>query len=109
MWFIAGVERRESGLSLRPSLLATFGVGRHAAYRALAQLEGVGLVVVKRARGRAAVVTLLVERECGHHGFAVLNDSVDGVRHGADHAATPPAGLVALLDPVDPDRKAQGS
>lgn len=59
LWFIAGVESRRAALALRPSVLKCFGVDRHAAYRALAQLEAAGLVTVRRARGRAPVVTLL--------------------------------------------------
>jgi hypothetical protein len=57
LWFLAGVGRTQT-VRLRPSLCAAFGVDRHAAYRAIAQLESAGLVSVDRKRGRAPIVTL---------------------------------------------------
>jgi len=58
LWFLSGVTRSETvKLSGRP--LAELGVDRHAKYRALAALEGAGLVRVTRSPGRNPVVTLL--------------------------------------------------
>lgn len=59
LWFLAGLARRRDDLKLSYTLLAEIGVDRHAAYRALAQLERAGLVTARHAPGRAPVVTLL--------------------------------------------------
>ena len=42
-------------------LCLRFGVDRNAKYRALVSLEGAGLIVVKRKRGRSPLVTILNE------------------------------------------------
>lgn len=59
LWFLAGVTKRQSGMSLEPSRLREFAVSRHAAYRALGSLEAAQLVRVTRHRGRAARVDLI--------------------------------------------------
>lgn len=57
--FEARVSKRMN-IKARPSLLRSFGVERHAGYRALKSLEIAGLVkVVTRRRGTAAEVTLI--------------------------------------------------
>src|SRR5438034_488995 len=58
LWFLSGVTRSETvKLSGRP--LTELGVDRHAKYRALAALEGAGLVRVTRSPGQNPVVKLL--------------------------------------------------
>jgi len=58
LWFLAGLHRART-VSLPNSVLAQFGVGRHAKYRALNWLEQDALVIVERRPGRNPVVTLL--------------------------------------------------
>jgi predicted transcriptional regulator len=65
--YLNGFE--ETGqVKLRPGVQKEFGINRHAAYRALKQLEEAGLIAVQRARGSAAEVTILdpekVNDEC---------------------------------------------
>lgn len=57
LWFLAGKSKADT-VKLSNETLERFGVGRHTAYRALRKLEGAGLVVVKRQRGRCPLVTI---------------------------------------------------
>ena len=58
LWYLAGLHRART-VSLPNSVLAQFGVDRHAKYRALNWLEGDALVIVERHPSRNPVVTLL--------------------------------------------------
>ncbi len=58
LWHLAGMKRSET-VSLSNGLMAELGVERHAKYRALAALEGAGLIMVKRQSGRSTVGTIL--------------------------------------------------
>jgi hypothetical protein len=58
LWYAAGLTRGATVL-LSGRLLRLFHVGRHAAGRALANLDRAGLVAVDRGRGRCPRVTLL--------------------------------------------------
>jgi hypothetical protein len=58
LWYAAGLTRGATVLLSR-GVLRLFHVGRHAAGRALANLERSGLVAVERRRGRCPQVTLL--------------------------------------------------
>ena len=58
LWLEAGL-RRSSTIALRPKHRDALGVDRHAARRALLEMEAAGLVRVARAPGRAPTVTLL--------------------------------------------------
>ena len=58
IWLWAGMKRGATvPLSIRN--LATMGISRHAAYRALAALERADLVSVARHPGRKPIVTIL--------------------------------------------------
>lgn len=58
LWFRAGLTKsREVKLTKR--VLFDLGLSRFAVYRGLLALEGAGLVVLDRRRGRKAIVTLL--------------------------------------------------
>jgi len=60
LWYRKGVTDRDI---VRPSwkLWEKFGIGRHAAYRALRNLEAAGLVAVERQVGKNPTVTITVE------------------------------------------------
>jgi hypothetical protein len=58
VWFLAGM-RKSNTATLTRSLLKALGVSRHAAYRALVNLEWARLIHVNRRRGRNPTVTLL--------------------------------------------------
>jgi hypothetical protein len=58
VWFLAGM-RKSNTVTLTRSLLKALGVSRHAAYRALGNLERARLIHLKRHRGRNPTVTLL--------------------------------------------------
>jgi hypothetical protein len=58
IWFLSAVKRSRV-IKLSPSILATLGVSRYAAYRALLTLEKAGLILVERHLGRKSVVTLV--------------------------------------------------
>jgi hypothetical protein len=57
LWYRKGVTDRDV---VRPSwkLWDRFGVGRHAAYRALSNLEAAGLIAVERQVGKNPTVTI---------------------------------------------------
>jgi hypothetical protein len=59
LWFLKGL-RRSSEVPLTSSWLAIFGLEHVTAYRALQALETAGLVTVRRQRGKAPVITLVV-------------------------------------------------
>lgn len=58
LWYAAGLLRSAS-IPLSNVSGHRFGCDRNAKYRALAWLEGAGLVKVERKLGRAPVVTIL--------------------------------------------------
>lgn len=62
--FLSGVQRSRV-VRLAPSVVARFGVDRHAAYRALKVLECAQLVKAVRRRGRAPEVTILEGNDDG--------------------------------------------
>jgi hypothetical protein len=57
LWFLAGLTKSRS-VVLPTAKLASLGVDRYAAYRAIRALETAGLVSVVRHRGRHPIVTL---------------------------------------------------
>lgn len=57
LWYLRGLKK-SSTVVLTSTAQEIFGVKRHAAYRALIQLERAGLVTVVRANGKAPRVTL---------------------------------------------------
>ena len=58
LWYVAGLTR-SSSVPLSNIAGDKFGLDRNAKYRALAWLEGAGLVRVERKLGRAPVVAIL--------------------------------------------------
>lgn len=58
LWYAAGILR-SANVPLSNMSGHRFGCDRNAKYRALAWLEGAGLVKVERKLGRAPVVTIL--------------------------------------------------
>ena len=58
LWLWAGIEKRTS-VKLSSFRLEPMGVSRHSSYRALAALEGAGLVSVVRKQGSGPLVTIL--------------------------------------------------
>jgi hypothetical protein len=58
IWFESGRKKNRRTVTLTRAILDRFGVNRYAAYRALQDLEGAGLVTVKRQQGKNSVVTL---------------------------------------------------
>ena len=58
LWYSAGLTRSQS-VPLSNVAGDRFGLDRNAKYRALAWLEGAGLVRVERKLGRSPVVTIL--------------------------------------------------
>ncbi len=61
IWFLMGLKKTNR-VSLTHSHLEKLGVGRKAAYRALAALEGAKLISVERHTGRSPIITLLDAR-----------------------------------------------
>lgn len=59
LWYVAGLTRSPC-VPLSNIAGDKFGLDRNAKYRALAWLEGAGLVKVERKLGRAPVVTIVV-------------------------------------------------
>ena len=62
LWFWAGIKR-SARVSLSVGQLTKLGITRWSVYRALDALEGAGLVVVARQKGRHPVVTILDGRD----------------------------------------------
>ncbi len=62
--FLAGLAGRHDRLKLAYGPTASFGLDRHAVYRALLDLEHAGLITVVRAVGRAPVVSLVWTGGC---------------------------------------------
>lgn len=60
IWHQVGIEKTNR-IRLRRRPLELLGIGRGAAYRGLAALEGEGLVIVERRRGARPHVTVLYE------------------------------------------------
>lgn len=58
LWYAAGLAR-SSSVPLSNVAGDRFGLDRNAKYRALAWLEGAGLIQVERKLGRAPLVTIL--------------------------------------------------
>lgn len=58
LWYVAGLTR-STDVPLSNVAGDKFGLDRNAKYRALAWLEGAGLIRVERKLGRAPVVTIL--------------------------------------------------
>jgi hypothetical protein len=58
IWFLAGINKNRS-IKLSNKILREFGVKRHSGYRGLRTLESIGLISVKRQRGRNSIVTIL--------------------------------------------------
>lgn len=59
VWYSAGRQRKQTGLSICNTLLGQFAVQRVAGYRGLRALEQAGLVKVERHRGRCPRVAIL--------------------------------------------------
>ena len=62
LWHLARMKKRNP-VSLNQSRMEHLGVKRHAAGRALRQLEEAGLVSVNRGQGRNPLVTILDHRQ----------------------------------------------
>jgi hypothetical protein len=60
LWFMRGMVGNEP-IKLSTDLLGRFNVGRKAAYRALARLEGDGLIWAERGPGRLPRVSIIVQ------------------------------------------------
>jgi hypothetical protein len=58
LWFLRGVKKRTT-VRLTGGTLEKFNVERRAAYRAVCQLEGAGLIRVVRHRGKGPSITIL--------------------------------------------------
>ena len=58
IWFLAGLKKSHE-FSLSQSVMRDMGVKRHAAYRALEQLERAKLIEVKRKRGANPMIRIL--------------------------------------------------
>ena len=56
--FLSGVSR-SSEVAFSYSLAETFGVKRHAAYRALKAIEQMGLIKIRRGKGKGPMVQIL--------------------------------------------------
>ena len=54
----AGIHRRTTNLVVPSTALTQFRIGRHPYYRAVAQLERAGLIMVNRRPGCKARITL---------------------------------------------------
>ena len=66
LWHLSGLAHQRRTIDLQGRVLRELGVGRHATYRGLADLEHAGLVAVERHPGRMPRVTLLdASGECG--------------------------------------------
>ena len=59
VWFKAGAQKSRADIPVSNELVKPFGVDRYAKSRALAQLEGAGLVKVRQVGKAAPRVTLL--------------------------------------------------
>jgi len=57
LWFWAGIIGPH-GIRLKGANLLSLGVKRHSGYRAINELEGAGLISVKRVAGRKPVINL---------------------------------------------------
>lgn len=62
--YLAGLQKTHT-VKLGAKALAVLGVARDAKYEALDRLQEAGLIAVERARGRAPVVTILVDAKEG--------------------------------------------
>jgi hypothetical protein len=60
LWYLDGFQQTRT-VQAKPSVIRDFGLDRYASYRALHQLEEVGLVSVVRKKGAAPMVTLLFQ------------------------------------------------
>lgn len=58
LFFLSGMAKSKT-VVVQSRFLEAFQITRQSYYRALNNLEGIGLVKVRRRRGRRAVVTLL--------------------------------------------------
>ena len=58
LWFLARLKKKRE-LTIGEQWLQRFGIKRHAAYRALVQLENSGLIHVKRRRGAKPKVRIV--------------------------------------------------
>ena len=61
LWFLGGMNDSDT-VKLTRKTSTMFGLSRWATSRALTAMERAGLIRVERGRGRAPVVTLVVER-----------------------------------------------
>ncbi|MDZ4784246.1 MAG: hypothetical protein SGJ19_28700 [Planctomycetia bacterium] len=60
MWAVHHCDR-DKLVRINRKLLAKYGMSRDSAYRALAYLEGAGLIACDRKQGRLATVRLLLD------------------------------------------------
>jgi hypothetical protein len=58
IWFLAGLHK-DWTVKWEPSKAELFGVSRHAAYRAHGALAEVGLIKIKKQRGKSPMITIL--------------------------------------------------
>lgn len=65
IWYAAGLNRSAS-VPLSNVAGHKFGLDRNSKYRALAWLEGAGLIKVERKLGRAPIVTIVSAGASGH-------------------------------------------
>jgi hypothetical protein len=61
LWFLRGVQKRRT-VRLTRRTLRRLGVGRKPGYLGLKNLEGAGLVRVRRQKGKSPVVTICFPR-----------------------------------------------
>ena len=66
LWVLAGVRSTRKALPLSNERLARFGVTRQSKDRALARLEGAGLVDIQRRAHSSPRVSLLTTTKRGH-------------------------------------------
>lgn len=69
IWHISGIEKRFENLTIRPKRVkTTLGVSVKSVYRALRDLEGAGLIVCNRKRGKCARVAIVCPEQVSAKG-----------------------------------------
>jgi hypothetical protein len=58
IWFLRGMLKRTTDLSLNPATLNRFGIDRFASYRGIRALENAGLILVRRHRGQSPLISI---------------------------------------------------
>ena len=70
IWHISGIEKRFENLTIRPKRVkTTLGVSVKSVYRALRDLEGAGLIVCNRKRGKCARVAIVCPEQVSAKGI----------------------------------------